>query len=561
MAQSDVKINIYHLNDYVDTVEAGSIILDANSEKVQMLSWQSPDRDYQGYRAEILVDGIIQQIRAVDVSSDWTKFPRYGALTTFAKNDNNLEALQQMKDNYVNAIEYYDAYYKPQEPFPKDNLYGEYKQDWAPWLGENAWKSAQTVKNSVEAAHVLYNMRSMNYNMIYAITGDANNEAYLNSIGVQQSWLLYNSEGSGKDQLMQFNMAPWLGDDKVATQTYLDIRNPEVIDWIVKVMQPSLKDFNFDGWHGDTIGNNNLVHPWGKSEDNFRVGDYLGQFATEVKKRIGDKKFAINTVSQYGQDKVATSGADLQYSETWSGDYNYIANTIKDTTNRSGQSLVLPAYVQKNQENRYGKAFNPNTTLILDAVAYAAGGGRVEIVDGDHLLDDEFFPNKDLYMSDDLKQRFRNYQTFITAYENLLCDSQRDNGNRIELYDTNAEPISHSNDAAANGIYTYSQSSSNSETIQLINLMGVTDLDWKGNSGQQVKPTEQQNFYIHYYPANDRTPGGAQETHHVYIESPDGKDANRSLELPFKWGHNDDGDYLDIQVPSLEYWDMLHITN
>lgn len=564
-SKSQININIYHLNEYIGTINGESVTMSPYSNQVKEFYWTAPGNDFQGYRGEVTVDGKVEKTIAIDVSSTWTKFPRYGSLTTFTKYDinSNKTELEQMKDNYVNSIEYYDAYHTPQEVFPVNNELGEYTQPWAPWNNDYP-KSGQVVKDAVDRAHEL-GMSSMLYNMIYAFTGDATNSEFIKSIGVKPEWLLYHAEGDNKDQLFTNNIAPFMGENyKDATQNYLDITNPEVQQWIYDRMAPALSKMNFDGWHGDTIGDNGLMYTKnadGTINHTLRVGDHFPEFIKSIKEKLGDKKFAVNTVGQYGQSAVAHTNSDLQYSETWWGDYNMIANIIKDTSNVKGQSLVLPAYVQKNERDQVGKEFNPNTTLILDAVAYAAGGGRVEIVDGDHLLDSEYFPSKNHYMSDDLKERFHNYQTFITAYENLLRDGQKDNHNIIDLYDYKGTAISKSSDAQANTIYTYSRSSDTSETIQLINLMGVTDLDWKGNSGQQVKPIEQKDFYVQYHPSAERSIGGSLETKHVYIESPDGDNANKSIELPFKWVTNQYGTYLDIKVPSLEYWDMIHITN
>lgn len=77
-------------------------------------TWTPPSEDYRGYMVEIYktVDNVetILGTTAIDVSSDWTKFPRYGFLSKFGTmSENQITAvLDNLKDYHVNSLQYYD---------------------------------------------------------------------------------------------------------------------------------------------------------------------------------------------------------------------------------------------------------------------------------------------------------------------------------------------------------------------------------------------------------------------------------------------------------------------
>jgi dextranase len=77
------------------------------------LSWDPPNADYQGYLVQATLtnaNGNTLDIAytAVDVSSSWAKFPRYGFVTNFA--DNYLQTLITDRLNlyHLDGVQFYD---------------------------------------------------------------------------------------------------------------------------------------------------------------------------------------------------------------------------------------------------------------------------------------------------------------------------------------------------------------------------------------------------------------------------------------------------------------------
>ena len=85
-------------------------------------SWTAPSEDFKGYMVDIYETGgdgeKIYQSIAVDVSSDWTKFPRYGFLSSYGdltkeQIARNIETLNRYR---INGIQFYDWMYDHHRP-------------------------------------------------------------------------------------------------------------------------------------------------------------------------------------------------------------------------------------------------------------------------------------------------------------------------------------------------------------------------------------------------------------------------------------------------------------
>ena len=76
-----MKVRYRHLGDVIETAALTD----------RSWTWIAPQTDGSGYLVEIfLSSGNVEQVLAtiaVDVSSDWNKFPRYGFLSSYQKMD------------------------------------------------------------------------------------------------------------------------------------------------------------------------------------------------------------------------------------------------------------------------------------------------------------------------------------------------------------------------------------------------------------------------------------------------------------------------------------------
>lgn len=195
-----LDMKVYHLDQVVYS-EQQDLVLEAEEDKNISLNWQAPDTDYQGYLVCLqLTDDkgnvIAQDTVGADVSSDWVKFPRYGYLCDYEKEENTKEKIGQMNRYHINAIEYYDWHALHHEPLP-ENITRQSIGVWEDWSGREIY--GETVRDYIENAHEK-NMVNMAYNMIYAGTDSFVKDADGNPTQAAE-WQLYfapdNERGGG----------------------------------------------------------------------------------------------------------------------------------------------------------------------------------------------------------------------------------------------------------------------------------------------------------------------------------------------------------------------------
>ena len=82
----------------------------------------APATDYTGYMVDIYnIENGIEKIygaTAVDVSSDWIKFPRYGFLSAYGQLSNNYmdSIINNLNRLHINGLQFYDWDYDHQQP-------------------------------------------------------------------------------------------------------------------------------------------------------------------------------------------------------------------------------------------------------------------------------------------------------------------------------------------------------------------------------------------------------------------------------------------------------------
>ena len=173
------------------------------------------------------------------------------------------------------------------------------------------------------------------------------------------------------------------------------------------------------------------------------------------------------------------------------------------------------------------------------------GGGRFNDVS---LLGAPYYPKAAKSMRDGLKDAMRNHYQFITAYENLLYDADvlpSDSG--MQCFDIQEEHIS--GDARPGSIwYTIKNKGNEYGIIHLINLTGEDNEDWRDVTGT---PETKYNLTLKYYLPQYKSVQG------VYLASPDTDCV--STPVNYQIGSDGNGTYITIDVPVLEYWDMVYI--
>ncbi|MDE6055965.1 MAG: glycoside hydrolase family 66 protein, partial [Lachnospiraceae bacterium] len=252
----------------------------------------------------------------------------------------------------------------------------------------------------------------------------------------------------------------------------------------------------------DTVGEwGKMVDAFGNSlgagengEPIYEVKETYRQFLNAAKEALDGFYLSFNPVGAQGIEQVNTSSSDVLYTEFWPWDYDrngILYNTYQSlvtevertmeesklySVDGKGKSLVVKSYI-----NYYKTTGTMNVpgVLLCDAVVYAAGGSRIEIGNGNHMLHVEYYPNDDIPMGEMLQEYMLQMGDFTVAYENLLRDGQFTTENRVEIVDYQV-----SRDGQSDTIWAYTRMDGTHEILHLINLLG-TDNEWRDERGKR----------------------------------------------------------------------------
>jgi dextranase len=340
---------------------------------------------------------------------------------------------------------------------------------------------------------------------------------------------------------------------------FFNILNEGWQEYIFRAEKEAIEKMGFDGWHGDTIGENGRMQtpengPLGYDENGTPiqyVKDGYTIFLNKAKEALGDKYLVFNPVGAQGIEKVNESNVDVLYAEFWPWDknrwgqhydtYNAIQREIFAAAKESGgKSLVVAGYVNYKAP---GEHFNPAAVLLMDAVVFSAGGARIELGNGSNMLSNEYFPGDGAKtMGPELKEKVLRMYDFITAYENLLRNGPQPAERTIELKD-----VRQTSAGAGDAVWTFAAATGGYEMLHLINLTGTDGL-WRDEN--QLKP---EPGLIGFIPVRYYTDAKVEA---LYMASPDGENI-APQELAYEAGSDNKGSYVAFTVPSLHYWDMV----
>jgi dextranase len=517
-----MSVIYFHLADTVGQQNIYAAESDAYS-----WSWMPPKADYQGYMAEVTIfeSGSVagKTAIAVDVSSDWAHFPRYGFVSKFP--EMTLPAQQSVIQNlnrfHINGLQFYDWHYKHNMPIKMNgDSPALYWNDIA-----NRVNYFSTIKNYIDEAHKCH-MKTMAYNLLYG--------AFSNSYqdGVKDEWGLYTDALHNKRYMYELPSS-WSAN--------LYFMDPSNIDWENYIFTQEATVFKylpFDGWHVDQVGNPGTVYNYnGKA---VAVNNTFYGFLSAAKKRLG-VPLVMNAVGQYGQEGIAVSPVDCLYSEVWAPNDTY-ASLVSIINNNSlfsqnKKNTILAAYMDYKLSSNAG-VFNTPGVLLTDAFIFAAGGAHLEL--GEHMLCHEYFPNNNLTMTSSLKERLVRYYDFLTAYENILRDS---------LTCQNAHVSSSGKKLLSAAVKTgtiwqSSKTKDERQIIHLINLTNASSANWRDDLGTQTEPDSIQNIPL--------TVSTTREIKRIWMASPD---YNNGLpeSIEFKQSASD----VNFNIPFLKYWTVV----
>lgn len=530
----------------------------------------------------------------LSVEDDWTVFPRYGIVAGSPTDQNsilvkNLEAyrkeLELMKSMNINSYFFYDAYNEATDPFPEG--VDSFVQKWNTW--SHTQVDTKAVKELVDQVHKSGAV-AMLYNMISADSNPKNPALPLAAL----AYNFYDSFGK-KGEPMTYT----IGDNP--TQVYYDPANPDWQKYIAGVMKSAMDRMGFDGWQGDTIGDNRVTdyeHRNSTDEaDSHMMSDSYASFINAMKDLIGEKYYiTINDVNGGNDDKLVKARQDVVYNELWTNGgsvipgrmqvaYGDLKARIDMVRNKTGKSLIVGAYMEEpgidytvpggkatngaGKDALAGKPLQADATLLVDATVAAAGGYHMSIAAlananaALNVLQSAYYPTQYLSVAKDTIRKLYNYQQFITAYENLLRGEGVINSPQSVSTKNAAGEILSKDALGVTGdqVWTFAKSGKGFSTVQMINMMGI-NAGWHNEEGyaDNKTPDAQENLTVRLSLAGKTAQEAAKIADQVYVTSPDDwatssmKKAQASLET------DENGQpVLVISVPKLTLWNMLYI--
>lgn len=535
-------LTFYHLGASVadeQTQQVTGLARDASA--AHTFTWTPPPTDFTGYRIEVRAldqngtTALETAATAVDVSSDWAKFPRYGFVSRFDDAIDAATVMSKLNEYHINGIQFYDWQWQHHRPYSPEETWPDIA---------NRRISRNVVSALIDEAH-RRNMIAMNYSLAFG----AYDNYWQDGSGAEVAWGLFkDGNGNYTPERQDFHPLPggW-----ATSKLYL--MNPGNAGWqqyIFAREQEAFDHFAFDGWHIDTLGRRDALWDWdGQPVD---LAATFAPFTNNAKAAL-QKRVLFNAVGGYGQDQI-TAGADVDflYTELWENDgirsYNDIVQQVVKARTRSDKALVFPAYMNRglSQVSQPGTTFNEASVRLANAVIFAAGAAHLELGDDEGMLSTEYFPSQTLVMGVGLKRAMHDYYDFLVAYENLLRDGITDSPNKVTL-----DGISTSTDGARGTVWTLVKNRPGTTIVHLINLTNTPSSDWRDSIGNYPIPETLVDVPVKVY-SSDALPEGAR----LWYASPD-RDHGKAQELTYTTGSDEQGTFVTTTVPQLHYWDIL----
>ncbi|WP_423408136.1 glycoside hydrolase family 66 protein [Heyndrickxia sp. MSNUG] len=511
------QVSYFHLNKKLKT----ETITNKHS-----WSWQPPEDDFKGYLVEVKMTEekkVHTETIAVDVSSDWSRFPRYGFLSEF-----NEKSSQEMKNTiaslnryHLNGIQFYDWHFEHQQPLKMDD--GSPAPHWQDVANRDI--SLQTIGQYIELAHN-HGMKAMAYNLLYG--------SFENG-GLPYEWHLFKD-----NERKEIDQHP-LPDQWKSNINIMNPTNPWWQDYIINQQRMVYDHLSFDGWHIDQLGDRGEVfNEWG---DTVSIADSFAPFLAKIKEQLPEKDIVMNAVNQFGQKSISDASPAFLYTEVWDEYkfYNDLKRILDENLSLSdGAGSVLAAYMNYQLSDNPGE-FNEPGILLANSVIFANGGAHLEL--GEHMLSKEYFPHNQLKMPGTLEKQLITYYDFLTAYENLLRDQVKDSF--VSLASQEGIPLSF-NMPERNKLWIIPKEKDHRKILHFINFLDATSMEWRDTDGKQAKPAVREDLRFTYKEA--------LMVKEIWLASPDIQ-SGKAVSLDFNQKEGE----ISFTLPSLSYWDMVVI--
>ena len=537
-ASGQIRVTINRLFASVTNFTA-SVSLGSGSSTTPTFTWPTLADDFRGYSVDVdfLTNGVPRDSHssAIDVSSNWIEFPRYGFFTDLAPGESaatSSNTVFTLSKYHIDAAIFYDWMLSHDRLIPYDNS-SNIVNNFTDWGG--ASKSVTTITNRIKAAKSR-NMSPVAYDLMYGDSGNTNAPE-------QITWAAFNDPGhTNVADVRNQNQQIWV----------MDVSNPGWQSWIFNQYKDAMTKLGFEGIHLDNLGaaTSYKYNSSQSIDESTGFPNFINACRPQLQSVNSKATVTENDVAGNYLNTVAPSATDVYYSEVWGWDhYNDIRTLIQNAkTAGGGKPVVLAAYMNYQSLPQPTNTLNEASVRLMDACVFANGAFHVELGEGNpvQMLSTYYWPTHSPPMPPTLPQVMRDYYDFAVRYENLLffnALSGVSDGTSGAVISSGTHALS--KDAQTNTIWTVVKLWPGTyDTVSLINLYGVDNI-WRNLSGS---PTIQTNMQFKYHV--DR------KVYQVYVATPD-DGLGRPQPLGFTDGTDGQGYYVQVTVPQLQYWDLL----
>lgn len=514
-------------------VHQGQVVAEENYAGDEW-TWTAPSADKSGYMVDIYTGDengeTVYGAIAVDVSSSWAFFPRYGFVADFGQKP--METIEEEMDYllrcHINGVQFQDWHNKHHWPLGSTRN-GEILDVYKDIANRDTYR--ETIENYIDVQHRL-GMKSIFYNLCFGALDDAEED------GVKPEWFVY------KDYMGNVRDSHDLPDSWKSDIYLVNPANKGWQNYLIERNEDVYNHLDFDGYQIDQLGNRGKVFDAYGNELNLPQG--YNAFIKAMKNARPEKDLIMNAVSRYGAQEIAESeGVEFLYNEVWRGEEAQFSHLkiILDENDRFSKNrlkTVFAAYMNYDKADSKGKFNNPGV-ILTDAVMFALGGSHLEL--GDHMLCKEYFPNNNLEMDDELKNAMVNYYDFLTGYENLL----RDGGSlstEISVKSADGKLKMQAWPPLKGAVCTIARRLDKKDVIHLLNFSQANSTEWRDANGSMPKPS--------YVASPKCSIAVDREVESVWMASPDiAGGVKHPLAYSVKNG------VVEVTLPSLLYWDMI----
>lgn len=346
----ELTLSVHELTNVVFR-EQQLLTLEPGAPTDVAFAWTAPAEDYRGYMAVLRATSTAATASTgVDVSSDPTRYPRYGYISVFPPEqsvERSRELVRTLSGNYhLNLLQLYDWSWRHEDLIPRQ-ANGSVQQTWEDLFGRVI--SWNTVLDVVQASHE-QNVAAMAYVAMYAAR-----EGYEQNSGVSPAWGLYTTATAEAQVALSFG-----------AERFLFLFDPSNTNWQDLMAAQYVEAMNaagFDGVHIDQFGPRPTTYradgtPVELNETFAPFLEAVDRALPETGTRGLPSICAFNIVDGivggYGVEQVATSPAcDLLYSEIWFANDTY--ESLRDYIEElrrigGGRAVVLAVYPQYGED-------------------------------------------------------------------------------------------------------------------------------------------------------------------------------------------------------------------